>query len=329
MKMESEEHEVWGDERLEILKDGDYTPTPDGDISKQEMPSWFDSEKFNRAKKVYKEQFASINFSHLCGLLLSFYFTKNIKTLRSTGESDTKLSLFHRYLQTVRHIQKWYEGNVFDINDPAQRSLSIVRNMHARVGKKMSALNDGIVYVSQWDMAVTQWAFVGPMVLFRSRVGIHGCSEEDYDALIHFWRAIGFLLGIEDQFNLCHGDYPQVVSACKSLLTKEYKVRVADASPVSVNMGKSVVAAMSEMQEALTWNSISTYIHELVGLPCPDSMGFIDYVCHYLTKFIMLFALRNSTFRQLFNDFSRWKLDVADKKDIKFMSMLQANKSGG
>ncbi|GBN84397.1 hypothetical protein AVEN_180561-1, partial [Araneus ventricosus] len=57
--------------------------------------------------------------------------------------------------------------------------------MHTRVAKKMAALNDGIVYISQWDMVLSQWSFVGPVVLFRSLVGLHGWTDDDYDAIIH------------------------------------------------------------------------------------------------------------------------------------------------
>lgn len=259
-----------------------------------------------------------MNFSHLCGLLLSFYFSKNVKTLRSTGESETKFNLFHRYLATIRHVQKWYEGDVWDPKDSAHKSLAKVRSMHSRVANKMAALNDGIVYVSQWDMAVTQWAFVGPMVLFRSKVGLHSCTEEQYESLIHFWRVIGYLLGIEDQYNLCTGDYEQVVAACKSLLDKEYKDHVVIADPSSVSMGKNVIAAMSMIDPLLTWPSMSNYIHELVGVPCPETMGYTDWLFNSLMKFMMVFVLQFPFPRAVFNDFTRWRLNMADKQDLEF-----------
>ncbi|GFU56867.1 DUF2236 domain-containing protein [Trichonephila clavipes] len=284
------------------------------------MPAKFQVCEYNSSGDLVKSE---INFGHLCGLLLSFYFTKNIKTLLSTGESGTKNSLFHRYLMTIRHIQKWYEGNVWDVNDPAHRSISIVRSMHARVGQKMAALNDGIVYVSQWDMAVTQWAFVGPLVLFRSRVGLHGCSDEDYDAVIHFWRTIGYLLGIEDKYNLCHGTYDQVLKACERVLHKEYKVRIIEADPLSVRMGKSVVEAMHMMDELLTWPSLSTYIHELADIPCPDTMGLVDWICHNLMRFMILYVLKVERCRLMFNDLVRWRLDKADQKDLELMKGLR------
>lgn len=259
-----------------------------------------------------------MNFSHLCGLLLSFYFTKNIKTLKSTGESDSKHNLFHRYLQTIRHTQKWYEGDVWDPKDPAHKSLALVRSMHAKVANKMEKLNDGIVYVSQWDMAVTQWAFVGTIVLFRSKVGLHSCTEEQYESLIHFWRVIGYLLGIEDQYNLCTGDYEQVVAACRTLMEKEYRDRVAIADPTSVDMCKSVSSALNLIDPIITWDSMANYIHELVGVPCPVSLNYYDWICHWMTKFIMQFVLQIPSVRALFNDFMRWRLDMADKRDIEF-----------
>ncbi|XP_054712468.1 uncharacterized protein LOC129222067 [Uloborus diversus] len=321
--MESDAKDLPACKRLEELRDGDYVVTPGGDISTMKKPDWYDAKKFNKAKEVYREYFACVNFSHLCGLLLSFYFTKNIKTLRSTGESESKTSLFHRYLLTIRHTQKWYEGDVWDVNDPAHKSLATVRAMHARVAKRMAERNDGVVYVSQWDMAVTQWAFVGPMVMFRSKVGLHGCTDEEYDSLIHFWRVIGYLLGIEDRYNLCDGTYDQVLTACKSLLEKEYRSRVKVADPSSVSMAKNVVTALSMIDILLTWESMAIFIHELVDVPCPVSMNWIDWVCNSLMRFVFLYVVQYETPRSLFNDLFRWRLDMADKKDLQLTKIAK------
>ncbi|CAL1270238.1 unnamed protein product [Larinioides sclopetarius] len=317
--MEREKMGLWENQRREELLDGDSIGTPGADIAKLEVPSWYDEKKFNRAKELYRDYFAGINFGHFCGLLLSFYFTKNIKTLMSTGESSTKNSLFHRYLMTVRHVQKWYEGDVWDANDYAHRSLSIVRSMHARVGKKMAALNDGVVYVSQWDMAVTQWAFIGPIVMFRSLVGIHGWTDDDYDAILHFWRTIGYLLGIEDKYNLCQGSYSQVLAACEKLLHKDYKPLVEKADPISVSMAKNVTEAMSMMDQLFTWPALATYIHELVDLPCPVDMGIIDNICYSLMHFVMTYLIQFDRVRVFMNDFTRWKLKAAERKDLQLM----------
>ncbi|GFY39159.1 hypothetical protein TNIN_498891 [Trichonephila inaurata madagascariensis] len=57
--MESEKNGVWERKRLEELRDGDSVTTPAGDISKQEIPEWFDEQKFQRAKEIYRDHFAA------------------------------------------------------------------------------------------------------------------------------------------------------------------------------------------------------------------------------------------------------------------------------
>lgn len=249
---------------------------------------------------------------------MSFYFTKSLKTLKSTGESDSKYNLFHRYLATVRHVQKWYEGDVWDVKDPAHKSLASVRSMHARVANKMAQLNDGVVYVSQWEMAVTQWAFVGPMVLFRSKVGLHSCTEEQYESLIHFWRVIGYLLGMEDQYNLCTGDYEQVLAACKYMMDKEYKKHVAISDPSSMTMAENVAEAMHIIDPMITWETMANYIYELVDEPCPVPLKFTDWICYSLMRFVMQYLLQFPSLRGMLNDLFRWRLSIADKRDLKF-----------
>ena len=51
---------------------------------------------------------------------------------------------------------------------------------------------------SQLEMVVTQWAFVGPILLFGHHLGISSTIEEE-KGFIQFWRGVGYLLGIEDR----------------------------------------------------------------------------------------------------------------------------------
>lgn len=60
------------------------------------------------------------------------------------------------------------------------------------------ALGSGYGPITQCDMAVTQFGFMGFPLLVQEKLGLHG-SEEDLEGFIHFWRVIGHLLGINDQ----------------------------------------------------------------------------------------------------------------------------------
>lgn len=72
--------------------------------------------------------------------------------------------------------------------------------MHVVVNKRSTKAGVGIV--SQKDMAVTQFLFMGLSVLMPDMFGIAGTYEQ-FDAYNHFWRLIGYLLGTEDRFNVC------------------------------------------------------------------------------------------------------------------------------
>ena len=56
---------------------------------------------------------------------------------------------FQRYLWTSNHVLNWYDMK------PSQRvkSLKYVRRTHAIVAKKED--------MTQFDMVITQWAFIG------------------------------------------------------------------------------------------------------------------------------------------------------------------------
>lgn len=60
-------------------------------------------------------------------------------------------------------------------------------------------------FINQRDMAVTQNSFMGHVVACHDTFGMP-YDPENFLALCHFWRVIGYMLGIEDRFNLCAGD---------------------------------------------------------------------------------------------------------------------------
>ena len=53
--------------------------------------------------------------------------------------------------------------------------------------------------LNQAEMAATQFGFIGMVILFPERIGIHGATDEDLDAFCHVWRSLGYLLGLEDE----------------------------------------------------------------------------------------------------------------------------------
>lgn len=91
----------------------------------------------------------------------------------------------------------------YSINYRCYRSILAVRKKH-RHGSQVGVLRVNR-FINQRDMAVTQNSFMGHAVAYHDTFGMP-YDPENFLALCHFWRVIGYLLGIEDRFNLCAGD---------------------------------------------------------------------------------------------------------------------------
>lgn len=72
--------------------------------------------------------------------------------------------------------------------------------MHVTVNRRAIKADKGIV--SQKDMGITLFAFVGFHILMPEKFGIVG-SREQFENFNHFWRVIGYMLGTRDEFNCC------------------------------------------------------------------------------------------------------------------------------
>ncbi|OXA42515.1 hypothetical protein Fcan01_22894 [Folsomia candida] len=55
---------------------------------------------------------------------------------------------------------------------------------------------------NQNALALTQFSFVGYPILFPERFGIFRPSEDDLWAFNHFWAILGYVLGLEDKYNI-------------------------------------------------------------------------------------------------------------------------------
>ena len=59
----------------------------------------------------------------------------------------------------------------------------------------------------QLDMAFVHMAFFASFVTFPSQYGARFATNADLEAFVHFWRVIGYFMGIDDRFNLAK-DWP-------------------------------------------------------------------------------------------------------------------------
>ena len=88
--------------------------------------------------------------------------------------------------------------------------------MHYVVNRR--ATKSGVGIISQKDMAITQFTFMGFHLLMPEEFGIVGTGQqlEDFN---HLWRVIGYMLGTEDKYNCCGETYEDTLGKSQSFLS--------------------------------------------------------------------------------------------------------------
>ena len=115
----------------------------------------------------------------LTGLFSLMYIPNSVEVLFNTGKSATPLLAFQRYLRTMNHVLKWYGLK------PSQqiKSLNYVRRTHAQVAKKEN--------MTQYDMVITQWAFLAPALLKPWQLGLDSISDRELNSLKYVIYCVG------------------------------------------------------------------------------------------------------------------------------------------
>ena len=95
-----------------------------------------------------------------------------------------------------------------------------VRTRHCTAARK--ARKAGFGPISQLDMVLTQFGFMGFGLLVPEKLGLSG-SPEEQEGFIHFWRTVGHLLGIEDRSGISvRARNSSTTWVFKLLMTKGY-----------------------------------------------------------------------------------------------------------
>jgi len=177
-----------------------------------EVPSWVERSKVERAQALIQQYYFAFNVSLTMELLMGFSIGRFAEVLVLAGYTRSDKTTFDRFKHTALAMHKWLKYDLFDPVSKARTSLMQVRAMHSLARrmaktiwekeKEVSGMEIGVP-LSQYDLALTQLGFSTICLdVIETDLNV-ALSEEDQEAWIHTWRFIGYLLGIEDDFNAC------------------------------------------------------------------------------------------------------------------------------
>ena len=129
------------------------------------------------------------------GLLAILAIPSILNVLIHTKKSSSNMTAYKRYMQTIYHTLTWFRHDL-EPGTKAWKSLEAVRKFHFSASRSAKNANVGII--SQRDMAITQYGFMGFTVLSQKETGVQG-SKKDLEDYCHFWRVLGNVIGIQDE----------------------------------------------------------------------------------------------------------------------------------
>lgn len=153
----------------------------------------------------------SLPISGLVGLSFLVQVPTILPPLLFTKKSENVCALFTRYLDTLLHVRHWHTTDIFDPLTAGYKSLVSVRSMHRHISKVMNTTAGEHsnpskiapnVWVSQYDMVVTQWAFYGLQLMYPSACGLYHVTDNELYEIVYCWRVISYFIGIDDRFSL-------------------------------------------------------------------------------------------------------------------------------
>ncbi|KAH9394159.1 hypothetical protein TYRP_021293 [Tyrophagus putrescentiae] len=250
-----------------IFTKGKVTPGMNPNCSQKTIPSWYEPETFRRGQQLFSTYSIIIGIAHYYGLMLGLAQTDALLPLLTTGQSATVSRLFTRYMSTLWHVRSWFHSDPFDPRSEAFRSLKVVRGLHRQTADKLNgssssqATKDDHLWLSQYAMVGAQFSFMGLLTVFPKEFGFHTFTRADFHSLWHFWRVMGYCLGIEDRFNLCSGGSDgEVAALCRLMYAGSFRLAVAERrEPTGERMCRAVCDGMSLVNPLFSYNVLMHY----------------------------------------------------------------------
>lgn len=199
----------------------------------------------------------------IMGLIAVIAIPTILNVLRETKNSGTPKTAYKRYIATVFHTFNWYEDELKPENK-SWKSLVAVRKRHV-VSSKFS-IKHGAGCISQKDMAITQFGFLGFIITRPTLLGIQK-TPEDLEAFVHFWRIIGYMIGIQDRFNLCTDSYETTVIRCEMMSSQIFRPSLEKAPKFFEEMADALVKGLWCFNPFLDTKAFLFFAKRLVSVP--------------------------------------------------------------
>nr|XP_023029588.1 uncharacterized protein LOC111517618 [Leptinotarsa decemlineata] len=223
----------------------------------KDLPPYYDEIMFKKGQAFFHKHIFGLFLSKLLGLL-ALLSLPSLRILMMTRKSSTPMTAYKRYMGTIFHMCVWYDSD-FQPGSKLWKSIANVRNMHNAASKRSNLCFK--TRITQMDMALTQFGFMGLGLIRSKMLGIHYATDDEWKGFLHLWRVIGYLVGTEDRFNLCRESVQETKEICELLARKVFIPRMAKTGPDFDLMSSALIDGMRAMNPVLHQEGFLRYLH--------------------------------------------------------------------
>ncbi|XP_073830964.1 uncharacterized protein [Musca autumnalis] len=239
-----------------LLEDG----SKEGDSGyDMELPPWYDEHLFKQGQNFMTKYRFVIQSGMLSGLVAVLAIPSILRVLMCTRQSSNPATAYRRYVRTLLHTNCWYKYSAEDKSSKFWTSLRAVRKAHSKSSRACAKLGAG--QITQKDLALTQFGFIGFLSLGAHRIQLH--DDHFLEATSHLWRVLGYLLGIKDEYNICGRNWEETKLRLDIVMRKVYQPALENPSEDFLQMSKALLDGLWHINTTLTVGSFLFFTKRL------------------------------------------------------------------
>ncbi|KAL2731451.1 uncharacterized protein V1478_004996, partial [Vespula squamosa] len=192
-------------------------------------------------------------------------------------------------------------------------------------------INSNAKRINQLEMGYTLFGFMGLPVLFPHHFGIYPKTDEDLENFCYLWRCIGYLLGVDEEVNICRGSLKDVKDRCQTYVDDLVKPAFQRLEPQWEHMIRCIIEGNLYFTYVCSFETIILCIAELIGIEMPtfySSLNYSQRIKYYLNKYFIQYGLKYSFIRSFMNKTLNSLFDEAlDFDDTKIAELKKKSAS--
>uniref|UniRef100_A0A0C9PRD0 Mb1430_0 protein n=1 Tax=Fopius arisanus TaxID=64838 RepID=A0A0C9PRD0_9HYME len=259
----------------ELIDDISVIDETHREFTKDDLPEWFDKKLFKAGQDYYCRNLLGSGMSAMCGLLAVLIIPSILRVLIWTKKSGTPCTAFSRYLETLLHTYYLFASDIDDPNSRFWKSINEIRYMHSTSSRK--SRNAGIGGITQRDMALTQFGFMGYALIAPEKLALTN-EKHEREGLNHFWRIVGHAIGISDRLNICRKNEVETTELCRRLNKEVFGPHMKNRPVNFPEMAGAMLDGMWCVDPVLNYDSFMSFWYDLSGLSYDKPLGLVSRV---------------------------------------------------